>query len=148
MRGAGFFTPRRIRNNKTDMRKNNLPTNDVSETDGTIDVDRVVNGFCRVLENRAPQLGATFRVFLCSRRELQFALAQYISAEFDYLNRKASAFDRESANEVFRIALIGTGGASFYFAVRNCVHSTASAMARDVLAADVDAAIGGPNNAD
>ena len=130
------------------MRKNNLPTNYVSETDGTIDVDRVVNDFCRVLENRAPQLGAAFRGFLCLRRELQIALAQYISIEFDYLNRKTSTFERESANEVFRIALIGTGGASYYLAVRNCVHSMASAMARDALAADVDAAIGGPSDAD
>lgn len=129
------------------MRKNNLPTNYVSETDGTINVDRTVNDFCRALENRAPQLGAAFRGFLCLRRELQIALAQYISAEFDYLNRKATAFDREAANEVFRIALIGTGGASYYLAVRNCVHSMASAMARDALAADVDAAIGGDDNA-
>mgnify|MGYP007111673740 CR=1 FL=1 len=130
------------------MRKNNLPTNYVSETDGTIDVDRVVNDFCRVLENRAPQLGTAFRGFLCLRRELQVALAQYISVEFDYLNRESTTFEREAANEVFRIALIGTGGASFYLAVRNCVHSMASAMARDVLAADVNAAIGGENNAD
>ena len=130
------------------MRKNNLPTNYVSKTDGTIDVDRVVNDFCRVLENRAPQLGATFRGFLCLRRELHIALVQYISAEFDYLNRESTTFEREAANEVFRIALIGTGGASFYLAVRNCVHSMASAMARDVLAADVNAAIGGENNAD
>ena len=125
-----------------------MPTNYVSGTDDTIDVDRVINDFCRVLENRAPQLGVAFRNFLCSRRELQFALAQYFFVEFDYLNRKASAFDRESANEVFRIALIGTGGASFYLAVRNCVHSMATAMAREALAADVDAAIGGENNAD
>lgn len=130
------------------MRKNNLPTNYVSETDGTINVDRVVNDFCRVLENRAPQLGAAFRGFLCLRRELQVALAQYISVEFDYLNRESTTFEREVANEVFRIALIGIGGASFYLAVRNCVHSMASAMARDVLAADVNAAIGGENNAD
>jgi hypothetical protein len=130
------------------MRKNNLPTPYVSETNGTIDVDRVVNDFCRVLENRAPQLGASFRGFLCSRRELQYALAQYISVEFDYLNRKSSTFDREHANEVFRIELIGTGGASFYFAVRNCVHSMASAMTHAVLAADVNAAIGGNDNAD
>ena len=130
------------------MRKNKFPTPYVSETEGTIDVDRVINGFCRVLENRAPQLGASFRGFLCSRRELQSALAQYISVEFDYLNRKSSTFDREYANEVFRIELIGTGGASFYLAVRNCVHSMASAMARDALAADVNAAIGGTDNAD
>lgn len=130
------------------MRKNNLPTKYVSEADGTIDVDRVVNDFCRALENRAPQLGSAFRGFLCLRRELQIALAHYVVAEFDYLNRIASAFDREAANEVFRIALIGTGGASYYLAVRNCVHSIASAMARDTLAADVDTAIGGPNNAD
>ena len=120
----------------------------VSETDGTIDVDRVVNDFCRVLENRAPQLGSAFRGFLYLRLELQIALAQYISIEFDYLNRKTSTFERESANEVFRIALIGTGGASYYLAVRNCVHSMASAMARDALAADVAATIGGENNAD
>ena len=125
-----------------------MPTNVVSETDGTIDVDRVDNDFCRVHENRAPQLGSSFRGFLCLRRELQFALAQYISTEFDYLNRKTSTFERESANEVFRFALIGTGGASYYLAVRNCVHSMASAMARDALAADINAAIGGENNAD
>lgn len=130
------------------MRKNNFQTDYVSKTDGTIDVDRVVNDFCRALENRAPQLGAAFRGFLCSRRELQFALAQYVSVEFDYLNRKASAFNRESANEFFRIALIGTGGASYYLAIRNCVHSMAAAMARDALAADVDAAIGDSSNAD
>ena len=130
------------------MRKYNLPTNYASETDGTIDVDRVVNDFCRVLENRAPQLGATFRGFLCLRRELQIALAQYISVEFDYLNRESTTFEREAANEVFRITLIGTGGASFYLAVRNCVHSMAAAMARDALGADVEAAIGGENNAD
>lgn len=130
------------------MRKNNLPTKYVSRTNGTIDVDCVVGDFCRILENRAPQLGAAFRSFLCSRRELQLALAQYVSAEFDYLNRESTTFEREAANEVFRIALIGTGGASYYLAVRNCVHSMASAMARDVLAADVDAAIGGSSNAD
>ncbi len=130
------------------MRKYNLPTNYVSETDGMIDVDRVINDFCRVLENRAPQLGATFRGFLCLRRELQIALAQYISVEFDYLNRESTTFEREAANEVFRVALIGTGGASFYLAVRNCVHSMAAAMSRDVLSADVAAAIGGENNAD
>lgn len=130
------------------MRKNNLPTNYVPETDETIDIDRVVADFCRVLENRAPQLGAAFRGFLCLRRELQIALAQYVVAEFDYLNRNASAFDRESVNEAFRIALIGTGGASYYLAVRNCVHSMASAMARDALAADVYVAIGGSDNAD
>lgn len=130
------------------MRKNNLPTKYVSQTNGTIDVDCVVNDFCRVLENRAPQLGASFRGFLCLRRELQIALAQYVVAEFDYLNRESTTIEREAANEVFRIALIGTGGASYYLAVRNCVHSMASAMARDALAADVDAAIGGENNAD
>lgn len=129
------------------MRKNKLSAPHFAETDGKHDVDRVVNDFCRALENRAPQLGAAFRVFLCLRRELQLALAEYIFVEYDYLSRKKSAFDRESANEVFRIALVGTGGASFYLAVRNCVHSMASAMARDALAADVDAAIGGDNNA-
>lgn len=120
----------------------------VSQTDGTINIDCVVNDFCRILENRAPQLGAAFRSFLYPRRELQFALAQYISVEFDYLNRKASAFDRESANEVFRIAMIASGGGTYYLIVRGCVHSMASAMARDVLAADVEAAIGGEDNAD
>jgi hypothetical protein len=130
------------------MRKNNLPTKYVSKTNSTIDVDCVVSDFCRVLENRAPQLGASFRGFLCLRRELQIALAQYVVAEFDYLNRESTTFEREAANEVFRIVLIGTGGASYYLAIRNCVHSMASAMARDALAADVDAAIGGENNAD
>ena len=125
-----------------------MPTKYVSEADGTIDVDRVVNDFCRALENRAPQLGSAFRGFLCLRRELQIALTQYVVAEFDYLNRESTTFEREAANEVFRITLIGIGGASYYLAVRNCVHSMASAMAQDTLAADVDTAIGGPKNAD
>lgn len=120
----------------------------VPKADGSIDVDRVVDVFCRVLENRAPQLGAAFRVFLCSRRELQFVLTQYISVEFNYLNRETTMFERETVNEDFRIALTSSGGASFYLAARNCVHSMASAMAREALAADVDAAIGGSSDAD
>lgn len=130
------------------MRKNNFPTPSISKTDGTINVDRVANDFCRALENRAPQLGAAFQDFLCSRRKIQNALARYIFVEFYYLNRKASTFERESENERFRRALIGDGGASYYLAVRNTVHLMASAMTWDALAADIDEAVGGENNAD
>lgn len=115
---------------------------------GTINTELVVIDFCRVLENRAPQLGAAFREFIHLHSELKKGLVEYIRMEFCYWVRAASTFERECANEVFRIALIGVGGASFYLAVRNCVHSMASAMARAVLAADVNEAFGGENNAD
>lgn len=99
-------------------------------------------------KNRAPSLGGKFELLAATNKFVAKAADAFLIAEFLYLDRSASHRYRESMNEAFRLAMFEAHAEPLYIAALNVIRSYAASMARAVLAADVDAAIGGENNAD
>lgn len=99
-------------------------------------------------KNRAPSLGEKFELLVETDKFVAKAAVTFLIAEFLYLDRSASHRFRESMNEVFRLKMFEAHAEPLYIATLNVIRSYAASMARAVLAADVDAAIGGENNAD
>ncbi len=102
----------------------------------------------RAFKNRAPSLGEKFELLVETNQLVARAAVAFLIAEFLYLDRASSYRARESANEYFRLKMFETHAEPLYIAAVNVIRSYAASMARAVLAADVDAAIGGENNAD
>lgn len=102
----------------------------------------------RAFKNRAPTLGEKFEFLVATNKFVANAAVAFLIAEFLYLDRSASYRYRESMNEAFRLAMFEAYAEPLYIAALNVIRSYAASMARAVLAADVDAAIGGPSNAD
>ena len=99
-------------------------------------------------KNRAPSLGEKFELLVETNNFVAKAAVAFLIAEFLCLDRSASYRYRESMNEAFRLAMFNAHAEPLYIAALNVIRSYAASMARAVLAADVDAAIGGLNNAD
>lgn len=102
----------------------------------------------RAFKNRAPQLGEQFERVVRQNKRVADAAVAFLIEEYFYLDRAATYQQRELKNEAFRIAMFETGNDCLYAAAINVIRSYAASMARAVLAADVDAAIGGSSNAD
>lgn len=99
-------------------------------------------------KNRAPSLGEKFGLLVETNKSVAKAAVAFLIAEFLYLDRSASYRYRESMNEAFRLTMFKAHAEPIYIAALNVIRSYAASMARAVLVADVDAAIGGENNAD
>ena len=108
----------------------------------------LLNELVRAFKNRAPSLGEQFERVVRQNKRVANSAVVFLIMEYGYLNREASAQQRELKNEKFRITMFETGNDRLYSAALNVIRSYAASMARAVLAADVDAAIGGENNAD
>lgn len=102
----------------------------------------------RAFKNRAPSLGENFERVVKTNATVATTAAEFLIAEYLYLDRSASCATREAKNEAFRLAMFDAHAEPLYIAALNVIRSYATSMARAVLAADVDAAIGGPSNAD
>lgn len=108
----------------------------------------ILTELIRAFKNRAPGLGERFERVVEQNERVACAAVAYLIAEYLYLDRSASYHERERRNETFRIAMFESHNEALYIAAYNTIRSFAASMARTNLAADVDAAIGGPENAD
>lgn len=108
----------------------------------------ILNELIRAFKNRAPGLGERFERVVERNERVACAAVAYLITEYLYLDRSASYHERERRNEAFRLAMFETHNETLYTAAFNAIRSYAASMARTKLAADVDAAIGGENNAD
>lgn len=112
------------------------------------ELPRILIELVRAFKNRAPTLGEKFERVVKTNDFVATAAIDFLIAEYLYLDRSASHRYRESMNEAFRLKMFEAHAEALYIAAFNVIRSYAASMARDVLAADVDAAIGGENNAD
>ena len=102
----------------------------------------------RAFKNRAPSLGEKFERVVKTNGSVATAAVDFLVAEYLYLDRSITHIEREVKNESFRLAMFEAHAEPLYIAALNVIRSYAASMARAVLAADVDAAIGGTDNAD
>lgn len=102
----------------------------------------------RAFKNRAPSLGEKFERVVKTNDSVASTAVGFLIAEYLYLDRSITHVEREIKNEAFRLAMFNAHAEPLYIAALNVIRSYAASMARDVLAADVEAAIGGENNAD
>ena len=102
----------------------------------------------RAFKNRAPTLGEKFDRVVKTNDSVATTTIEFLIAEYLYLDRSITHVEREIKNESFRIAMFNAHADALYIAAFNVIRSYAASMARAVLAADVNAAIGGENNAD
>lgn len=102
----------------------------------------------RAFKNRAPSLGEKFEQIVKFNTVVAVMAIDFLLAEYLYLDRSISHVEREVKNEAFRLAMFNAHAEPIYIAALNVIRSYAASMARAVLAADVDAAVGGENNAD
>lgn len=109
---------------------------------------RILIELVRAFKNRAPSLGEKFERVVKANDSVAFAAIEFLIAEYLYLDRSITHVEREVKNESFRIAMFNAHAEALYIAALNIIRSYAASMARAILAADVEAAIGGENNAD
>ena len=108
----------------------------------------ILTELIRAFKNRAPGLGVRFERVVEKDERVACAAVGFLITEYLYLDRSATYHEREQRNETFRLAMFETGNDCLYTAAINVIRSYAASMARAVLAADVNAAIGGENDAD
>lgn len=118
------------------------------EGSSELETPRVLAELIRAFKNRAPSLGEKFERVVKTNASVATATIEFLIAEYLYLDRSITHVEREVKNESFRIAMFNAHAEPLYIAALNVIRSYAASMARTVLAADVDAAIGGGNNAD
>jgi hypothetical protein len=102
----------------------------------------------RAFKNRAPSLGEKFERVVKTNDFVAKTTIEFLIAEYLYLDRSITHVEREIKNESFRIAMFNARAEVLYIAAFNVIRSYAASMSRAVLAADVNAGIGGENNAD
>lgn len=108
----------------------------------------ILTELVRAFKNRAPSLGERFERVVKANDSVATTTIEFLIAEYLYLDRSITHVEREVKNESFRNAMFNAHAEVLYIAALNVIRSYAASMARAVLAADVDAAIGGSSNAD